>query len=409
MRLIYIHQYFLKPEEGGAVRSYHLAKGMVDAGMEVEMVTAHSENTYDYKVIDGIKVHYLPVSYDNKFGFIKRTYAFLKFVRMAKKLLMKLKRPDLLYISSTPLTTGLIGLWAKEKLALPYVFEVRDLWPEAPIQVGAVKNPLLKRMLYGLEKRIYDQALKVVTLSPGIRTYVENCSPNVSTSLIPNFSDVNFFQPSKAKSSKILDGLNWKAKNLSISYTGAIGEVNAVQELLFLAKEAQNQGKEWQFAIKGKGKKLQELKGLASKLQLKNLQFLPFGDKSSVRDLLSVTDLAFISFDHLPVLQTNSPNKFFDALAMGNGILINHEGWVWDLTKSNHLGILYDVKQVKETICRLEILAEDETVLKAMKQRSRNLAMLHFSKEMAISKLLFTLDPKRFPRPVIDEVYMLTA
>ncbi|WP_200974999.1 glycosyltransferase family 4 protein [Echinicola sp. 20G] len=409
MRLIYIHQYFLKPEEGGAVRSYHLAKGMVDAGIEVEMVTAHSGNVYDYKVIDGIKVHYLPVSYDNKFGFIKRSYAFLKFVKMAKKLLMKLKRPDLLYITSTPLTTGLIGLWAKKALAVPYVFEVRDLWPEAPVQVGAVRNPLLKKMLYGLEKKIYDQALKVVTLSPGIRTYVENCAPNVSTSLIPNFSDVNFFQPTKEKSSKILDQLNWKAENLSISYTGAIGEVNAVQELLFLAKEAQDQGKEWQFAIKGKGKKLQELKGLATKLQLKNLQFLPFGDKISVRDLLSVTDLAFISFDHLPVLQTNSPNKFFDALAMGNGILINHEGWVWDLTKSNHLGIIYDVKQVKETIRHLEILAEDETILKAMKQRSRNLAMLHFSKEMAISRLLFTLDPKRFPRPVIDEVYMLTA
>lgn len=145
MRIIYIHQYFVTPEEGGAVRSYHLAKGMVDAGMDVELITTHPNSQYLQKEIEGIKVHYLPIPYDNNFGFLRRLRAFYAFVHQAKRLIKKLALPDLLYITSTPLTTGLIGLWAKRKLQLPFIFEVRDLWPEAPVQVGVIRNSLLDR------------------------------------------------------------------------------------------------------------------------------------------------------------------------------------------------------------------------------------------------------------------------
>ena len=198
MRLIYIHQYFRTPEQGGAVRSYHLAKGLVQAGIAVDMITAHNEPQYDQRWIDGIRVHYLPVAYDQSFGFLKRSKAFWNFVIEAKKLVKKLPRPDLLYITSTPLTTGWIGLWAKKRQALPYIFEIRDIWPEAPIQVGAIKNPLLKKLLYSLEKKIYDQALSLVALSPGIASHLRQTSPRREVALIPNFSDLDSFFPIKS-------------------------------------------------------------------------------------------------------------------------------------------------------------------------------------------------------------------
>ncbi|WP_215226574.1 glycosyltransferase family 4 protein [Echinicola shivajiensis] len=409
MRIIYIHQYFVTPQEGGAVRSYHLAKGLVDAGMEVEMITAHSSKEYDFKLVDGVKVHYLPVSYDNSFGFAKRSLAFFRFVRQAKHLLKKLNRPDLLYITSTPLTTGLIGLWAKRRLAIPYIFEVRDLWPEAPVQVGAVKNPILKKALYKLEKRIYQHALKIVALSPGIRKYIEDSVPEANVNLIPNFSDIGFFKPGFQKDEAYLQDLGWKKGALSIAYTGAIGDVNAVDELLDLAEGAQRRNKNWQFAIMGKGKRLEDLKAKAKQKKLDNLQFLPFGDKAAVKKLLSVTDVSFISFDHLPVLKTNSPNKFFDAIAMGNAIMVNHQGWVYNLVKHNRIGILYNAKKMDVGMADLEALDADRKKLSGMKQRANDLAVLHFSKEKALSRLLFTLDPKKYPLPAIDEVYMLIA
>lgn len=407
MRVIYIHQYFRTPEEGGAVRSYHLAKGLVKAGIEVEMITAGNQKEYDQKWIDGVKVHYLPVSYDQKFGFFKRVKAFFAFSSQAKKLLKKLVRPDLLYITSTPLTTGWIGLWAKKNLAIPYIFEVRDLWPQAPIEVGAIKHPFLIQYLRKLESRIYQNALSLVALSPGIADHLRKLSPASKVNLIPNFSDLTLFSPQK-KSSLLLKKYGLEDQ-LTIAYTGALGQVNAVNELLELAKYAQEKNKDWQFIVMGRGSKEQELKAYAALHQLKQVRFFSFGSKEKVQEVLSLADFAWISFAHLPVLKTNSPNKFFDAIAAGKAILVNHKGWVNQLVKQYELGISFAPGKFEKSFEKLEELASDELKLAQMGENSRKLAEAYFSKELAVSKLLRAMDPERFPASFGDEAYILTA
>ena len=407
MRIIYIHQYFKTPEEGGAIRSYHLAKGLVDAGFEVELITGGNQKYYDQRRIDGIKVHYLPVPYDQKFGFLKRVISFLSFVKQTKKLLPKLGRPDILYISSTPLTTGLIGLWAKRKLALPYIFEVRDLWPEAPIQVGAIRNPLLKKCLISLETRIYRNALSLVALSPGIAEHLRKVAPDRAVNLIPNFSDLDCFFP-QDKKENLLRKYDLKP-NLTIAYTGALGQVNAVGELLELAEEAQNRQKNWQFLIMGSGSHEQKLKENAAHKKLKNVRFIPFGSKEKVNEVLSLADLAWISFAHLPVLKTNSPNKFFDALAAGKAILVNHKGWVYQLVNQYELGFSCFPGKTKSTFEELERLESDPKALHQMQQNSRGLAEKYFSKEHAVTRLKEVIDPGKNPTGSQDAVYILTA
>ena len=397
MRVVYIHQYFRTPEQGGAVRSYHLAKGLVQAGIAVDMITAHDGDSYDQRWIDGIRVHYLPVAYDQSFGFLERIWAFWSFVAKSKKLLRKLPRPDLLYITSTPLTTGWIGLWAKKKMALPYIFEVRDLWPEAPIQVGAIRNPLLKKWLYALERKIYDQALGLVALSPGIASHLQKTSPDRSVALIANFSDLETFFP-KERNQKLAAQLGLSA-GLTIAYTGALGQVNAVEELLDLAKMAQGCGKNWNFLIMGAGSHEKTLKFLASEKQLRNVHFIPFGAKEKVNEVLSVADFAWVSFAHLPVLKTNSPNKFFDALAAGKAILVNHKGWVHELVKTHELGISCLPGKMESAFSKLEELEQNPQQLARMDQNSRKLAETYFSKELAVSRLLEAISPQ--PKPTL--------
>ncbi|MCH7415491.1 glycosyltransferase family 4 protein [Belliella sp. R4-6] len=406
MRIIYIHQYFLTPEEGGAIRSYHLAKGMVEAGIVVDMITSHNKDYYDLKIIDGIRVHYLPVHYRQEWGFFKRVVSFLKFVKLAKKWVSKLPRPDYLYITSTPLTTGLIGLWAKRRYAVPYFFEIRDLWPDAPIQVGAINNPLIKRFLFTLERRIYRHALKCIALSPGIANTVR-MRTETKVTIIPNISDTSFFFPQK-KSPKLLDKYKLKDQ-FTIIYTGALGQVNAVEELLEIANLSQVKNKGYQFIVLGKGSKLPELLEKKTKLKLENVKFLDFGNKEKVADLLSLSDMAFISFDHLPVLKTNSPNKFFDALASGKAILVNHKGWVYELTKKYNLGIYHDPQNLELTIEMIDRLCDDKRLLDKYQQNARKLAVEHFSKEIAVKRLLSLIDEKKFGQEFTDEVYILTA
>jgi len=407
MKVIYIHQYFKTPEEGGAIRSYHLARGLVEAGVDVEMVTAHNSKQYDFRLVDGIRVHYLPVFYDNTFGVFRRAASFLRFVRQAKSLIKKLPRAELLYITSTPLTVGWIGLWAKKKFAVPYIFEVRDLWPEAPIQLGVIRNKLIQKSLYHLEERIYRHALKVVALSPGIKNYISAKIPQTNPVLIPNFSDTRFFLP-KRKDVRVMEKLGLKDK-FTIAYTGAMGPVNSLHDFLGLAKEAQNQSKDWQFLLMGAGKEEDELKQIAGSLALKNVHFYPYGNKWKVYELLTAADMAYISFDHVPVLRTNSPNKFFDAISMGKAILINQKGWVENLVKEHQLGLYHTYKNHGKTVLQLEEFVAHPSKLKDAQKNARNLAVSHFSKERAIELLLFTLDPVKFKLDSTDGVYTLTA
>ncbi|MFD2203699.1 glycosyltransferase family 4 protein [Shivajiella indica] len=407
MRIVYIHQYFLTPEEGGATRSYYLAKGLVEKGIDVELITAHNKSFYDLKIIDGIKVHYLPVSYDQSYGFLRRIFAFLFFVHGARKWIKKIPRADFLYISSTPLTTGLIGLWAKRKFALPYLFEVRDLWPDAPIQVGAIRNPLLKKLLYGLEKRIYKHALKVIALSPGIAESIRKKCPGCTIHIIPNFSDTTAFYPAP-KNQRIIEELKLK-NTFTIAYTGAIGKVNAVEEILDLARISQEHEKDFQFVVMGKGSKIPDLLQKAKQLELRNFYYIPFGSKQEVSQLLNVADIAFISFDHLPVLKTNSPNKFFDALAAGKAILVNHKGWVYDLVKTHELGYYYNPKKPNETFRKIELLARDPKLLESMQRNSRKLSEQHFSKDKAVEHLIMVFNTKPSKGNFTGGAYTLTA
>ncbi|MCS5490991.1 glycosyltransferase family 4 protein [Algoriphagus limi] len=407
MRIFYIHQYFRTPDEGGAVRSYHLAKGLAEAGIQVEVISGKNIRHYDQQWIDGFKVHYLPVPYDQRFGFFRRVLAFLEFVRKSRRLLKKLGRADLLYVSSTPLTTGLIGLWAKKRLATPYIFEIRDIWPEAPIQVGAIRNPLLIRMLRKFEKKVYDQSLSLVALSPGIAKHVRQVSPQKKTSIIPNFSDLDRFFPQE-KSKNLLQ--QWGLKDqLTIAYAGALGQVNGVEELLDLAELAKGKQKNWQFLIMGEGSHRELLIQNAEQRGLDQVRFFPFGSKENVNELLSLADFAWISFAHLPVLKTNSPNKFFDALAAGKAILVNHKGWVFQLVKQHQLGISCLPGKMDQCFQELEKLEDDRTAILQMQKNARKLAENYFRKELAVKRLLSVIQPEKHPPMQGDEVYILTA
>ena len=169
MKVLIIHQYFNTPHSGGPLRSYYLARGLKSFGHEIEIITSHNQKTRLQKEIGDFKVHYLPVFYDNKLGFIRRILAFLKFAWLAYRKAITIDKIDLCYAISTPLTTGWVARKLKRRLGIPYVFEVGDLWPEAPVQMGVIKWPWLVSIIRRFEKSVYSNAEQLVALSPGIK------------------------------------------------------------------------------------------------------------------------------------------------------------------------------------------------------------------------------------------------
>ena len=309
MRIIYIHQLFKTPNEGGGIRSWYLAKALVDAGHQIEFISSHTELD-TLQVVDGIRVHYLRIPYDNSFGFIKRLWVYGLFVLKARKKAKEIGKADLAYVMTTPLTTGFIATWIKRKLGIPYFFEVGDLWPDVPVQMGVIKNSLLKKWLFKKEKEFYGQADKVIALSPDIQKNIESktITPVV---MIPNMADTSFFKPSFRETEITSE------HPLKILYCGAHGRANQLEFLIEAARVSQDLP--IQFTLMGAGSEKSRIMKLADGLL--NVQFLNHGSKEQVREAIESHDAMYISFQNLSMLHTGSPNKFFDACDDGKNVI----------------------------------------------------------------------------------------
>ncbi len=405
--ILYIHQYFKTPQEGGAIRSYYLSKGLVENGFKVEMITSHNDSIYTIKEIDGIRVHYLPVSYSNDMGFISRTLSFYKFVRKAKRLAKTFQGIDHAYITSTPLTVGLIGLWLKKHLNINYTFEVRDLWPTAPIEIGAIKGRFLKKRLYRLEARIYQHADRVVALSPGMRDWIKSVVPEKDVFMIPNMADCQFFQK-EIKDPKLV-AFYHAEKPFVITYLGSIGLTNHLEFLLDIAEEAKAADLNIDFKVVGEGSQLRNIKLQTYLKKLTNIEFIGHQNKEGVRRILNITDATYVSFADLPVLGTNSPNKFFDSLASGKLTIVNTPGWTKDMVEQYKCGFYANPHEPNEFVTQLRPYLEEKELLETSKNNARRIAESLYSKKLQIDKLVKVLNNEKQIRTNENEVYILTA
>lgn len=385
MKILYIHQYFRTPDEGGPLRSYYLAKGLVEKGFEVEMITSYTGKKKLIKNIEGINVHYLPISYDNGMNFKRRVISFLKFMYLSVDEASTIRNVDLCYATSTPLTVGMAAIKIKERFDIPYIFEVRDLWPEAPIQLGAIRNPWLLRYTQDMEQRIYDNANKIVTLSPGMYEGVAAKVQNKIISMIPNMSDVDFFQPEEKKPE--LESIFGTPGKFVVSYFGAMGKANQLEYLLDSAETSLTRELPLKFFVVGEGAERERLHEQSKKRNLSNVEFLPFMNKEEIKKLLNVTDAAYISFANKPILETNSPNKFFDALASGKMVVTNTKGWIRDLSEENKCGFYINPEKPTEFADKITPFIENKHHLRTYQKNARNLGERNFSKNKQIEKL----------------------
>lgn len=386
MKILILHQHFNTPEKGGAIRSYYLAKALADSGLKVYVITAHNQNDYLKQNIEGVEVHYLPVPYDNRFGFFARSRAFLSYVWGAVKLSQQFKDIDYCYAISVPLTVGLAAQWIRRKYKIPYIFEVGDLWPDAPVQMGFVKNYFFQTLLYQLEKSIYKSAQSVVALSPSIQSAIEKKVPGKKVHLIPNMADCDYYRP-ETKNPMLEEKFNVKDKFL-ISYIGAVGLANGLDYLLECANASRKAELPVHFFICGDGALLDRLKGNVKQMGLKNLTFMDFTNRVGVKELLNVTDATFICYKPIPILETGSPNKFFDGLAAGKLIMINFGGWIRKEIEENRCGIYTDPHQPTDFVKKITPFLSDTELLLNYQQAARQLAEKKYSRELLSKKFV---------------------
>jgi glycosyltransferase involved in cell wall biosynthesis len=378
VKVLILHQHFNTPEKGGAIRSYYLAKALVDAGAETIVITAHNEKIYKTESVEGIEVHYLPIAYDNRFGFSARSSSFMKYVWSAMKLAAKFEGVDYSYAISAPLTVGLAAMWIKKREGIPYIFEVGDLWPDAPIQMGFVKNFIFQQALYRLEKSIYQSAESIVALSPAIKSAIERKVPGKTIYLVPNMADTDFYKP-ELKQPELEEKYGVKNKFV-VSYIGAVGVANGLDYFIECANTSRKAELPIQFLVCGDGALLERLKGNANHLGLHNLSFLDFTNRKGVKEIMNVTDATFVCYKNVPILETGSPNKYFDGLAAGKLIIINFGGWIKKEIEETQCGIYVDPLQPTDFLKKIRPFVSDQKLLLQFQESARGLAERKYSR-----------------------------
>jgi len=178
MRVLYFHQHFTTPEGSSGTRSYEISKRLLASGHEVTMVCGSAALSKSGLVgpffagrregsVEGIHIIELELPYSNYHSFLSRSWTFLRFAFRSIALALRLDY-DVVFATSTPLTADLPGIAARWLRRKPFVFEVRDLWPELPRAMGVIRNPLVLWMMDWLELVAYFSSHHCIALSPGI-------------------------------------------------------------------------------------------------------------------------------------------------------------------------------------------------------------------------------------------------
>lgn len=385
MKILYIHQYFVTPEEPGGTRSYWFSKELVKRGHQVVMIT--STNSYHPSPcrinIDGIDVIYVKNEYSNYFSPLRKVKSFLNFMRLSIKMASKEKNVDIVYATSTPLTVGGIALWLYYIKGWRYIFEVRDLWPEFPIQIGAIKNPILIKILRRFEKWIYKKSEYVVALSPGMQDGVLSAgTPSDKVCVIPNMSKPDKFYPHEP-SLEIVKRYNLNLNKFNIIHFGSMGKANGLGYLIETAKLLKEQGiHDVNFIFLGDGATLPILKDLVDKYHLDNVKFLGNHKMDVVSEVVNCCDASITSFLDLPILYTNSPNKLFDSLSAGKPIIVNSSGWTKDLVEKEDCGCYVDPKDPQSFVNKILEIKDNKDLLDRWGKNARSLSLSTFDKSL---------------------------
>ena len=182
----------------GSTRSYEFAKRLVANGNTVYMITSNwqDKSSKTFSIENGINVFWGSIKYSNKMGFYRRAFSFIAFILYCLKMGLKLKY-DVIIASSTPITVGVPAVILKN-LKTKLIFEVRDVWPQLPIAIGAVKSKIFIKFLKILEKKIYDSSNQIIALSDGMKNEILKIEKNKKkVSVITNLSDIEKFNVKK--------------------------------------------------------------------------------------------------------------------------------------------------------------------------------------------------------------------
>lgn len=370
MRILFLTDNFPPEVNAPANRTYEHCKEWVSVGVDITVITCvpnfpigkvykgYRNRLYQKEQIDGIKVIRVWSYISANEGFFKRVLDYISYAFMAFWVGLFVKT-DLIIATSPQFFTAVSGAILAFCKRKKWIMEVRDLWPESIIAVGAMKRNLFIRFFEWLEKKLYQYADHIVVVTD---TFKEKISQrgikSEKISVFKNGANLNFYKPS-IKPKYLVERLGLENKFV-FAYIGTHGMAHGLHFILSAISKIKLTHPEYMFLFIGDGAEKKGLKVFAEELGLTNVLFLDSVPKDLIVDYLNLLDVALVNLRKNDTFLTVIPSKLFEAAAMGKPVLLGLEGETKRIVEKYNAGLCFIPENESSFLTALHRIGEDK-------------------------------------------------
>lgn len=394
MKIWFFSHYFFPEGNAPATRVHQLCRRWAEAGHDVTVITGvpnvPAGVVYDgyqnrvrlqVETIDRVRILRVWTYIAANQRLVRRVLNYASFMCSAVLVAMFRPRPDVIIATSPQFFcgwAGAIAAWLKRR---PFVLEVRDLWPESIVAVGAMKRGALLRSLEWLERRLYRAATHIVAVGEGYRRgLLERGVESTRITLIPNGVDANLYQP-RAPDGEIRSNYGLGGK-LVCSYVGTIGMASGLDVVLRAARLlADSEDSRFAFLLVGDGADREKLERRVAEAGLAGIHFAGRQPKSQIPGFLSATDVCLVHLRKKPLFRDVLPSKIFEALAMEKPVLLGVEGEAAALVERSGGGLCFEPENERELVAGLRRFADEPDLGVSLGRAGRAYALEHFDRD----------------------------
>lgn len=392
MHILLIHQAFASTSDPGGTRHFEFAQHFGDAGHRttviagaVSYLTSAPLENQRHAGIDVIRPYTYPALHRS---FLARVLSFLSFMVSSFASALRVPDVDVVFGTSPPIFQALTA-WAVARLKrVPFVMEVRDLWPDFAVELGVLRNPLTVALARRFERFLYRHADQLVVNSPGFVDHVSRVAGRAPV-LVANGVDVSLF--TAAGDADAVRARWHAADRFVVLYAGAHGMANDLVTLLDAAALLTRRI-DVQFVLLGDGKEKPRLREYAASRGLDNVLFADPAKKQDMPAVLAAADVGLAILKDIPLFRTTYPNKVFDYMAAGKPCLVAIEGVIRDVVEHARCGICVPPGNPARLAAAVEALADDRSACAAMGARGREYVATHFSRRRQASTMMNLLE-----------------
>lgn len=419
MKILYISQYFL-PEMGApAARASELSKHWAEAGHEVTVLTGfpnhptgvipHEYRAHFRRLVQKEKIGRVHVfrtwllPFPNRKAY-ERILNYTSFCISAAITGLFLSRPEVIIGSSPQLLVALSAWWLARWKRAPFVFEVRDLWPESLIGVGMGNaNSSLHKALAKIAGFLYRNADRIVVVTPAFENYlVEHWDvPREKISVIENGVETHLFAPADGVAKKQQLGLEGK---FVAAYIGTMGMAHGLETVIATAALMQRTDPEVVFLLIGEGAEKARIVRLSRERGLSNLQFVEQQPREKIPDCIAAADVCLVPLRKSEIFKTVIPTKMLEFMSCARPVILGVEGQAQSILEEAQGGLAVEPENANALAQAIRRLNANHDLALELGQRGREYVVRRFSRHRTAEKYIDELERLMAPRDPVSNV-----